>query len=248
MMTNDRITAFEELATALRRHAGKEGDIGLYASLPGESETSFESRAIGLTPSAAAVLKSAHRLDALSPLERDDKAGVWETIVVEAVGGKAWICIVNADGERDRVTTFGTNQGIGRHFEEWCVCREESLLGDTPWDEARKERRVVEYAGELTVIDRGANFVIDAVVAAGCRTVFSCEGHPSGAYLHFHGEAEDWLASEFSRLGWTVETDFHGGGVTVRMRPVDTVAERDAEWRRLSLELSTKPVFTPAPG
>ena len=246
-MSEDRVAAYEELAALLRRYSrAGGGPIDLKASLPGETRQSFETRAGSLRPAAAAILRAARRLDDASPLERDEANGVWETVVAEAYSGRSWICVANSAGDMDHVTTFGTGSGTAPHFSDWCACREGSVPGDTPWDEARRERRVVDYGGVPTVIDRGASFVIDAVVGAGCRTMFSCEGHPQGAYLHFHGETQERIGEEFRRLGWTVEGDFHAGGVTVRMPPVSTVAERDAEWRRLSLELSVEPA--PGPG
>jgi len=74
------------------------------------------------------------------------------------------------------------------------------------------------------------------VQRAGCSTYVSCEGHPRGAYVGFTGDQVDRarLESEFDRLGWHVEPNPER--TIVRMPEVSTVEERDAEWRRLSLE------------
>jgi hypothetical protein len=122
------------------------------------------------------------------------------------------------------------------YIEEWSHVREASEILDTPWDDARRVRRTVSSYGEVELIDRGANFIVDLVQKAGCQTFVSCEGHPRGAYLGFLGDdaARSVLEREFERLGWRVE---HNPDRTiVRMPEVRSVGERDSEWRRLSRE------------
>lgn len=228
-----RSAAYDRLAAAARKLAG---GLSLRASLPGESAEAARERLSVLPPRVAAMFAA---LDRMAPLERAPGDGIWETLILETAGGGAWIGVVNAAGEKDRVTTFGTAPKLGFLFDLWCRCREESLPGRSPWDEARAERRVVMYAHEPTVIDRGANYVTDLLTAAGCAVHYTCEGHPHSAYAGFSGESQGRMAEEFRKAGWTVEES--PDRVTVRMPEVGNVAERDAAWRKLSHELSPVP-------
>lgn len=241
-MTADRSKAYDRLAASIRRLAANESSIALLGSQPGESIADKTTRLAALPPRAAALFQE---LDRTAPLERSPEDGVWETLIIETNAGNAWIGVVNAIGARDRVTTFGTSPFFGLPFDLWCQCREQSLPGETPWDEARKERRVVDYKGEPTVIDRGANYITDVITAAGCQVLYTCEGHPHAAYAGFQGESQARLGEEFQKAGWDVEED--RGRVTVRMPEVDSVAERDALWRKLSLELSAVPAAAARP-
>jgi len=212
------------------------GFVRHLAFVGNETEEAFWKRIESLSPSIIALITSMRELDVLMPLERDVESGVWETLVIESEHGRAWLGVENSIGTKDRLTTFILHPNFGPYVDQWSHCREASEMKDTPWDDARKERRTVNYGGEETTIDRGANFIIDLIERAGCRTYVSCEGHPGGAYFGFVGEASEIakLTAEFRRLGWRIEAEPEKA--VVRMPKVDTVEARDAEWRRLSLE------------
>lgn len=237
----ERIETYERLVAAVRKFAAQDLRGSVLASIPGETDDDAERRLAALPPDLSAHLR---RLDRLAPFERTPDEGVWETLVVDAFDGKAWIGVVNAAGQKDRVTTFGAEPDCSFQFDQWCLCREDSPMGDTPWDEARKKRRVVMYAGEPTVIDRGANYVTDVLTGAGCRVHFTCEGHPHSAYVGFSGPAQAEMAEDFRRAGWKVEEGKNS--VTARMPEVSNVAERDAQWRKLSMHFSPESTVLPS--
>lgn len=234
-MTTQRIQAFSKLVKA-HGQLCERGTVRHLAFNGNEKDESFQERISGLSPSVSALLADMRELDALMPLERDIESGVWETLVIESENGRAWLGVENSIGTRDRLTTFILHPNFGPFIDQWCHCREASEIKDTPWDDARKERRTVSYGGEETTIDRGANFIIDLIERAGCRTYVSCEGHPGGAYFGFTGEPSEIakLTAEFRRLGWRIEAEPEKA--VVRMGQVESVEERDAAWRKLSQE------------
>lgn len=62
---------------------------------------------------------------------------------------------------------------------------------DRPWDEARKFKLVRhDYRSEGEVIDPGVNFFVLVLEHLGARPQYSCEGHPHGFYIAFHGGHE----------------------------------------------------------
>lgn len=215
----------------------KAGPITAIGSLPEESDEAFAKRMTSKSPFEKKAIEALRLLDSLMPLERDPSQGVWESLQIEFDGHAGYLVVENRMGARDHVTTWFLKTAFGDVVDVWSRCREESVEEQTPWDEARKERRVVNHMGQATVIDRGANFVCDLLQKAGCEPFVSCEGHPGGAYFGYRGsdEIEEALRNEFERLGWETEQSNHGGSLAY-MKPVRVVAERDAEWRRLSLE------------
>lgn len=235
-MTTKREKAFAGLVKIHGKLAGEERLIRQLASIGNETDLAFRKRVGGLSPSLVALITAMRELDALMPLERDIESCVWETLVIESAGGRAWLGVENSIDKKDRLTTFIVHKDWGPFVEQWSHCREASEVKDTPWDEARKDRRTVNYMGEETTIDRGANFIIDLVEQAGCQTYVSCEGHPGGGYFGFTGETSEIakLTAEFRRLGWRIEAEPEKA--VVRMPKVETVEQRDAEWRKLSLQ------------
>ncbi|WP_315921779.1 hypothetical protein [Mesorhizobium sp. SP-1A] len=234
-MTTKREKAFAELVKVHEKL--EDGGLVRHLAFVGnETDEAFRNRIEGFSPSLIALMAAMRELDALMPLERDVENSVWETLVIESSDGRAWLGVENSIGKKDRLTTFIVHKNWGPFIEQWSHCREASKLKDTPWDEARKERRTVNYGGEETTIDRGANFVIDLIEQAGCQTYVSCEGHPGGGYFGFTGETSEIakLTAEFGRLGWRIEAEPEKA--VVRMPKVVAVEERDATWRKLSLE------------
>lgn len=236
-MSTKREKAFAELVKVHEKL--EEGGLVRHLAFVGdETDEHFRKRIEGLSPSLIALITSMRELDVLMPLERDVEGGVWETLVIESEYGRAWLGVENSIGNKDRLTTFILHPHFGPYIDQWSHCREVSELQDTPWDDARKERRTVSYGGEETTIDRGANFIIDLIERAGCRTYVSCEGHPCGAYFGFTGETPEIakLTAEFRRLGWRIEAESENA--VVRMPKVESVEERDATWRKLAGEFN----------
>ena len=187
-----------------------------------------------LPPKAAAmvrdrVLPALQALDATLPLERDAEGEVWETLVLDGHGhsGRAWICVVNAIGPREGVTVFGTPEGYGGYISSWGAARRDSEDLGTSWDIARRERRVVPYDGSPTLIDRGANRIVDLLTALGHRCLATCEGHPMGGYALFERALSPEAMEVFLDAGWEIDP----GARTVRMPRPSSVADRDARWR-----------------
>ena len=236
-MTTFRIQAFSKLVE-VHGQLDERGTVRHLAFNGNENDETFQERIAGLSPSVTALVAAMRELDALMPLERDVESGVWETLVIESEGGRAWLGVENSIGTKDRLTTFILHPNFGPFIDQWCHCREVSKLKDTPWDDARKERRTVSYGGEETTIDRGANFIIDLIERAGCRTYVSCEGHPGGAYFGFTGETSEIakLTAEFRRLGWRIEVEPEKA--IVRMPQVENVEDRDEAWRKLAREFN----------
>lgn len=188
------------------------------------------------------LLPALRDLDRTIPLERDRDAGVWESLVFIVGDGHAWLMVRNELGAREDVTTWGIHPAFEGVIENWSECRlDDRSPGTTSWDEARRERRVVDYGGP-TLIDRGANRIIDLVTSAGGTTVASCEGHPGGAYLLWEGcpEAADVLTA----LGWRVED--RGGRSAAYMTEVKSIEDRNARWRLACAELEQR--LAPARG
>lgn len=234
-MTTKREKAFAGLVNTATKFADK-GSLTTFARLPNEDGQAFSERMNAVQPHHKEITAAMRELDALMPLERDADNGVWETLILESDGYHSWLGIQNCLGKLDRVTTFILHKDWGPFIEQWSHCREASEVQNTPWDEAREERRTVNYMGEEVVIDRGANFVIDLIEKAGCQAYVSCEGHPGGGYFGFTGETSEIakLTAEFRRLGWRIEAEPEKA--VVRMPKVETVEQRDAEWRKLSLQ------------
>lgn len=175
------------------------------------------------------------RLAALSPLVVEGE--VEEILRLELYGGSghAYVELCNIRGEREHVTTFfAKSRPMARYFDSWCVARSDSTLSDTPWDEARKSRRLVDGPLGKELIDQGINRAIDIVVAAGGSTTNSCEGHPWGAYLSFL-DPEGRIAPVFAKMGWSLET--RNGPTIARMPATMHVLERDNMWRAVCAEL-----------
>lgn len=235
-MPTSREKAFNCLLDILKRHSDAR-PVNVIASVPEESDEAFDNRIASQAAFEKKVFKALRLLDSLMPMERDPVQDVWESLAVEFDGHSGYLVVENRLGKLDHVTTWFLKPVFGEVIEEWSKSREESIEMPTPWDEARNERRTVQSMGQYVVIDRGANFVCDLLRAAGCEPFVSCEGHPGGAYIGFRGDpdVEEALRNEFARLGWTSELSHHGGSLAY-MKPVQNVAERDAEWRKLALE------------
>ena len=231
-----RKQAFDRLDVILKRHPEFK-PVTAIGSLPEESDRAFAKRIASKSPFEKKAIAALRLLDSLMPLERDPEQGVWESLAVEFDGHGGYLVVENRLGKRDHVTTWSLKPVFGQVIDAWSRCREESVEHDTPWDEARKERRTVKSIGQEFVIDRGANFICDLLRKAGCEPFVSCEGHPGGAYFGYRGDehAEEALRNEFDRLGWKSEKSIHGGSLAY-MQPVETVQERDAEWRKLALD------------
>lgn len=183
-------------------------------------------------------------LAAMVPLERGE--AVDEVLVLENRNGSsgAYLMVINAAGAGDHVTTFALAPEMAPWFEQWCVCREDTVLEDTPWDRARAERRIVVDRGAVETIDPGVNRLIDILVAAGGRTRYTCEGHPTGGYAVFEDDASGRISRAFRAIGWRVEesTAYFEDADRDRVHavymptPAD-VHERDALWRSACFEL-----------
>jgi hypothetical protein len=58
------------------------------------------------------------------------------------------------------------------------------------WDLARKEKlfRHEGGNGKLMLLEPGVNFFVLMLEQLGCKTFFSCEGHPEGFYVVFESD------------------------------------------------------------
>lgn len=196
-----------------------------------------------LPPEAAAmirerVLPALQALDATLPMEREAGDEVWETLVLDGHGhsGRAWLCVVNAIGAQEGVTVFGTPKGYGGYISSWGASRRDSEDLGTSWDIARRERKVVPYDGEPTLIDRGANRIVELLTAMGHPTVATCEGHPMGAYALFERGLSPAEMEVFQDSGWEIDP----GADTVRMPRPASVADRDERWRAICSALEAR--------
>lgn len=209
-------------------------DFHYQAWTPGAAPTRFLFDSSGTDIGAAfhRTRAAIMALDGESPFVVDPEGGVRETVRLSVERGKPYLEVVNALGAREHVTRWPAVSGFDDAYQGWCDCRRGSDDLDEPWDVARRERRVVDYGGALTLIDPGAVLAVDLVTAAGCETYHSCEGHPRGAYLQFGGDAttRKHVANVFGDMGWRIEHDLDR--TTVRMAPADTTRERDRIWRR----------------
>lgn len=216
--------------------------VKIFGHLPGETDDAFNKRLAAMKPFEKDIAVVLRQLDAAMPLERDPDAEVWETLLIENGSQYFWLSVENTMGERESVTTFGVrnDDGSANFIESWSDSREASTVGDTPWDTARTDRRTVLYDGKQHVIDRGANFVCDLLRNAGCEPFTSCEGHPWGAYIGFYGDRRNGnlILQEFKRLGWETMGGYSDPQFLAYMKPVRTVADRDAEWRKLAREFN----------
>jgi hypothetical protein len=66
------------------------------------------------------------------------------------------------------------------------------------WDEAKKLKliRIEEVFGgkvKYATLERGVNFFVAMLNQLGCKTYWSCEGHPGGFYIVFRGPYETAL-------------------------------------------------------
>ena len=243
----DRQEMFAELAKVVAAWSDRQTFRSIL-----EARSDLDASQVRMHPSSrrrrSAYAADAHpllqRLAALMPLERGD--GIDEVLVLENRSGTrgAYLMVMNASGARDHVTTFGLAPEMAPWFEQWCVCREDSVLEDTPWDRARSERRTVVDRGSVETIDPGVNRLIDIVVAAGGRTRYTCEGHPTGGYAVFEDDVSGRISDAFRAIGWRVEesTAYFEDADRSRVHavymptPAD-VHERDALWRMACFEL-----------
>jgi hypothetical protein len=216
--------------------------VKIFGSLAGETDEAFNVRLASMKPFEQDIAVVLRKLDVLMPLERDPNADVWETLLIENGSQYFWLSVENVLGKRENITTFavGNDDGYSNFLETWSHCREASSVCDTAWDVARSERRTVLYDGKQHVIDRGANFVCDLLLNAGCKPFTSCEGHPWGAYVGFTGDklTSVTIMQEFKRLGWETMGGFTDDNFLAYMKPVNSVEERDAEWRKLACEFN----------
>lgn len=171
-------------------------------------------------------------LDGESQLVTDLGRGVRETVQLRLERGLPHLDVVNAIGEREKVTTWYATDGFEHAWRDWCDARHQSEDLGEPWDVARRERRVVDYQGERRLIDPGCNLALDLIVSAGCETHHSCEGHPGGGYVAFSGphDVRTGVTNVFSDIGWRVEPSAES--TVVRMPMATSVRERDRRWRR----------------
>jgi hypothetical protein len=70
-----------------------------------------------------------------------------------------------------------------------------------PWDEAKKRRVVRGYRGYAPAdLEPGVKFFVLMLEKVGCRTFFSCEGHPGGFYIVFGAALK--LAQQIEGCGY----------------------------------------------
>jgi len=73
--------------------------------------------------------------------------------------------------------------------------------GKTPWDRAYKKEVLYRIGGDggNYTLDRGVNYFVLKLESLGCKTLWSCEGHPDDEnfYLIFISEFE--LATKIAR-------------------------------------------------
>jgi hypothetical protein len=200
-----------------------------------------------LLPEFKQVVNALTKLDELLPLQTDIINNLDENLVVERTFFNHWtssserLRVVNTLGARETVQDWHADIVHASEIEQWSQCREVSEIKDTPWDEARKERLVDLKIGRKAAIDRGLNFAYDLIQRAECKYLGGSEGHPGHAFIHIDGwgTAFDALTDEFQRLGWSVHFDEEMPQfATIRMPKVETVKDRDDEWRKLSLEFN----------
>lgn len=242
-MSTLRINTYLELVKAVDAVDGDEWPkVKIFGSLANETDEAFNVRLASMKPFEQDIAVVLRKLDVSMPLERDPDADVWETLLIENGSQYFWLSVENVMGKRENITTFavGDEDGYSNFLETWSHCREASSFGDTAWDAARSERRTVLYNGKQHVIDRGANFVCDLLQKLGCEPYVSCEGHPLGAYVGFSGEKlrSFIILHEFKRLGWEIMLGSTDGMFLAYMKTVNTVEERDAEWRKLACEFN----------
>lgn len=71
-----------------------------------------------------------------------------------------------------------------------------------PWDRASEFvlHRRDPINGEMCELDRGVNFFVLMLEQLGAATEFSCEGHPSGFFIHFNCSYD--LARKIHSVGY----------------------------------------------
>lgn len=241
-MTTPRVQAYLDLIEAIE-NVPENDDVHLVAAQLAESEPEFAA----LIPEMRRVAIALRKLDDLMPLERDIENDIQETLVLERSfstyreSSNDWLIIENSLGAREMVRKWPASLAYAPEVDLWAHCREASEIGDTVWDDARKERIVYSNIGSNVAIDRGLNFAFNLIKQAECEFTGGSEGHPGGAFINMDGcgFAFHMLTDEFERLGWSVHFDEEMPSfVTVRMPQVHTVEARDAEWRKLARDLN----------
>jgi hypothetical protein len=174
------------------------------------------------------------KIDSDMALVRRAEDEVWETLTLRINGwsGKCFLEINNRMGQGEFITAFVCSLSQEHIFKGWCDSRANSPDLGSPWDLARRQRRVVwmELEKGHFLIDPGCYAIMDVINNfGGGKTYNSCEGHPWGASIAFHYDNVGF-ARMFSDLGWKVEPSTWGG-IVVRMPSVHTVTERDDHWR-----------------
>jgi hypothetical protein len=68
----------------------------------------------------------------------------------------------------------------------------ETAVAEDVWDDYCKKTitRCSSLTGKPETLDKGVNFFVEALEAAGAIPRFSCEGHPKGFYVMFLGDYE----------------------------------------------------------
>jgi hypothetical protein len=117
----------------------------------------------------------------------------------------------------------------------------------SPWDIAR--RMTVVRGGET--LDPGVNYFVEKLESLGCKTYYSCEGHPGGFYVVFRAPYN--VARAISAVGYfNVEIENTMGRRnrrnlwSLRLGPVTSEDDRDVSLRYASedWESSLKPTIT----
>ena len=173
-------------------------------------------------------------LEAALPLVRDPGAEVWEGLSVTIHEDRLYLRALNRLGNREPLHLFSLDGSRASRAapDRWFAARDTPRAATT-WDAARGGRVVLLEDGlrpRPSYIDPGAVRLLEIALAVGAKPVFSCEGHPVGAYLVVEGDDAGYrLARALDQVGWDVRA-FHRAPCCTMPAP-ETLAERDAAWR-----------------
>jgi hypothetical protein len=113
----------------------------------------------------------------------------------------------------------------------------------SPWDAARRQPLIRgNHEDEPAPLDPGVRFFVRMLEKLGCRTEWSCEGHPNGFHVVFHGPER--VAREIVAAGVFAVRLWHHGGWKITIDAEGLAIVRHQPWtdlhRRKTLRLASE--------
>lgn len=235
----------EAAFVALARHQplGTEVEVAAWRGGRGEAEP-WAARGDSLPPKAGGALAAAgSSMVALASLLPLGHGPDLREVAVGKLGqaGRLQVFIENAVGDRaDGDFLHSPERAYWLH-----LARTHRGAPKTDWDAACRVRMVrPNVFGGNDLVEPGAAWFVQWLESVGCRSLFSCEGHPAGFYVDFEGPYE--VAHALAGLSRVEVSIFRSGllngpnlwRMTLNGRP-KTKADRDEVLRELARRMAS---------